>query len=201
MGVDQQILLEQTKQLRKELGPCLLVVKCYELLGDAQGEGRVLARDVVRGEIERLAEMDKRRYSGAVLAEQFLRAIYSVEIAGQHEQALNLFRTLRERTAKGAKSTGITELEALLMVTAQVIVGDRTLCDFVPAGTIVERLASAWATRTEEKLKNTVEELADLIASAEADGRIAPDQDGWLYILLRRLRNELGSIKAANSNG
>lgn len=61
-AMDQAKLVDETRVLHRELGPCVLVAKCYDLLDDYEEAKRVAAK-VAKRESTDLAEMDRRRFS------------------------------------------------------------------------------------------------------------------------------------------
>jgi len=187
-------LVEKARYLEQELGPCLLVVKCYDLLGERRAEIRQMASQVSRAEISRLAEMSQRGFGIGPMSEQFLRVIYAFQIAGESAQAMQSFKAfLAKVTPKIDSELRLSGLAALRLAVAAVIVGDRQsdLTDCLAPESFGAAIAHAWRSGSRQLLEPIADRLEDQIETAENEGQIAPWEEGWNYVLLRSLRDFL----------
>jgi len=188
--MDRAVLRVEVGALERELGPCVLVAKCFELLDDPDRAKEVAALIVSR-ETADLAEMGKRKLSFHHLAEQFLRVAYALTVAGQRQQAVVVLRSFRDSARRYCLSGHVLGGdEALRLVTAHVLLQDRAveLQELIEPGSFEGQLAAAWSTGRAADLLPFVRQVACTVEQGEKAGRVSPSQDGWLYVLLRRLQ-------------
>ncbi len=193
--MDQAKLVDETRVLHRELGPCVLVAKCYDLLDDYEEAKRVAAK-VAKRESTDLAEMDRRRFSYSHISEQFLRTIYAFERSGQHQQAQLALRSFRD-IARSHNSSGLSpdRTVASRLIIAHMLLNDTSpeLLALIIGNSFERELASAWVTRDATSLSNILGRVTAQIAREEVEGGLAPTQDGWTYILQKLLRAAFGS--------
>ncbi|MBN1656505.1 MAG: hypothetical protein JXA30_22230 [Deltaproteobacteria bacterium] len=188
--MSRSTLAEQTQFLQREIGSCLLVVKCYELLENA-AEARRIAGDVIRGEVERLAEMGKRSFPFLHISEQFLRVVYALEVSGDRLTAKSFYKSFYEAAVKRVLETGpLYEPEAHRLVVAQVVLDEKNtnVLKLLLPESMEWRISKAWSSEDRSTLGSCIEEIEFIITASEVDGSISPIQDGWLYILLHRMQ-------------
>lgn len=181
-------LKERTAFLERELGPCLLVLKCRELLGHNEQELRPLAKLVVRGEIERLSEARRRKLGIRSLCEHHVRAVYASSLAGYSHDGRALFASLLDTLHRHCKPESVPANLALSVASAAVFAKDcsrgvSALSPGTPAASIVTAVSSG----NDLQLSSVIESLRELILVAELESQIAPWDDVWVYVLLRRL--------------
>lgn len=186
-------LMADTERLELELGPCLLLVKCYELLGDRH-RARTTARGVVQGELQRLSKMSSPRYTFRQRSEQILRAIYSLVVAEEPAPASVLFARLMSEAEQERTRSGLLRGEdALRLAVAEVVASakDRRVLALLAPGEEGPRVARAWESASSTELAEVCSWLEGVCEAGENVGSMAPAQDGWLCILLVRLQGAL----------
>jgi hypothetical protein len=188
--MDRSELRGEVEALERELGPCILVAKCLEQLGDLDA-AKSIAALIVGRETADLAEMGKRKLSFHHLAEQFLRVAYALTVAGQRQQAVVVLRSFRD-LARRYRASGhvLRGDDALRLVTAHVLLQDRAaeLEELIEPESFEGQLATAWSTGHAADLAPFVRQFARTVEEGEKTGHVSPSQDGWLYVLLRRLQ-------------
>lgn len=187
----------RTEFLERELGPCLLVLKCFELARRPLEQLRAIARQISQGEIERLAEVARRGFGLRATSEQFLRALYALDRAGSRKQAVGLLYSMVE-SARDAARISEPSIDFRL-VAGVVITGDQTgfAEQVLPEGSFAKRLAVVARTRKDGELSDACAELGTLIQAQEDAGLLEPWQDVWEYVVWRGfqdLRSGVGRI-------
>lgn len=179
----------RTEFLERELGPCLLVLKCFELTNRPVEQRRSIARQISRGEIERLAEIARRKFGLRATSEQFLRALYALDRAGSRKQALGLLYSLVESVRNTARISDASI--DFRLVAGIVITGDQSGVaeQVLPEGSFAKRLAVVARTRKDEELTDACAELGNLIRAQESAGLLEPWQDVWEYVVLLGFQN------------
>ncbi len=190
LPMDTAKLRTEVEALERELGPCVLVAKCFELLGESD-RARQVAALVISRETGDLAEMGRRKLSFHLLAEQFLRVLYALTVAGQRQQAVVVLRSFLDSARRHSSSGHILRAdEALRLVTAHVLLNDRVveIQELIARESFEGQLAAAWSTGRAADLAPFVRQLARTVDEGEKSGHVSASQDGWLYVLLRRLQ-------------
>jgi hypothetical protein len=141
--------------------------------------------------------MERRRFPPLAVAEQFLRALYGCDVAGQHEQSREIYGAFVKRVRQGAYM-GDPPLDlSLRLLTANAIAGNSTdnISDLVSVASIFGRAYLALMAGNKEALSDAIDEIASEIEVAEARDLMSDTQDGWHYILVKRLRDKLARLK------
>jgi len=184
-------LEERAAFLERELGPCLLVLKCRELLGMSVNELRPLARLVVRGEVERLADARRRKVGVHGLCEHHVRAIYASDVAGYAPDRRVLLSSLLDTVKRHFEPGKLPDQLGLLMACAAIFAEDLTRAlSLIPSGTAAASMLTALSSGDTVQLAAVVESLQQSILVAEDEAQLVPWDDVWVYVLLRRLREK-----------
>lgn len=197
--MNHDALLRETERLEQELGPCLLLVKCYELLGDRPAVARKTAQHVLRGELDRLGRVIDKGFGFSQRSEQFLRAIYALSVAGQDIHATSTFtRFLLDARDLVHRQGALSGEDAFRTAIGQVIVASHAenAITLLAPDSLGAWLLRAWWSGSTDELREFADQIDDLIEAAENDGVASPSNDGWLYILQIRLSNRLGRREA-----
>ena len=185
-------LSQQTKFLEAELGPCVLVVKCYELLG-RQSEARAMARQLTGAELDFLAQTIEKKLGYGFISEQFLRAIYVFGVAEMPQQITSLFRSFVETAKRSVKSEGMWDgLRAFRLAVGQIMARDySSLSGIVVSECFGAAVSRAWLARSNDLMQQCLDDLQDAVDIAENDDVIAPWDDVWEYVLMVRIKRLL----------
>ena len=187
--MDHAALLRDTQKLEIELGPCLCLVKCYELLGDRSQEARRMAQFVLRGELERLGQIIDRGFGFSQRSEQFLRAIYALSLAGKKPHAESTLKRFLVDARNQYRQYGVLSgLDAFRVAIAQVVSGSTSddVCDILAPDSLGARLTVGWFSDS-RLLQHLSDDLDELIEAAENMGSASLSSDGWLYVLQLRI--------------
>jgi hypothetical protein len=183
-------LSEETAFIEKELGPCVLLIKCYELL-HRTGDAQAMAQQLSRMELDALGQMIDRKVTMGATSEQFLRTIYTFEVAKMQPQVDSIFKAFVQAAQRTVKTEGLWHnLRAFRIAVAQVLARDRNheLEAQLAPDSLGAFVVRAWSAGTRETLEQCIEALEDIVEVAENKDRLAPWDDVWQYILLARLR-------------
>ena len=183
-------LSDETAFIEKELGPCVLLIKCYELLQRTE-DAKAMAQQLSRMELDALGQMIERKVSMGATSEQFLRTIYTFEVAKMPQQVDPIFKAFVQAAQQSVKTEGLWDhLRAFRIAVAQVLAKDKSheLEAQLAADSFGAFVVRAWSLGTREALEQCIEALEDIVEVAENKDRLAPWDDVWQYILLARLK-------------
>ncbi|MEQ1886548.1 MAG: hypothetical protein ABL967_15900 [Bryobacteraceae bacterium] len=189
----EKVLPQVTADLEKQLGPCVLVLRCHELLGDQPEETRRLAERIVLRELQNLSSMIRQAPGAASTAEQFLRTIYSLQMARRSSEALSAYQRFVSTFRKAAPATTIPIGAAFRIAVSTVILDrrDPEILNILSENSLPWRLSRAWASENADLLEEIFAEIEDAVLDQEDADRLHPWDDTWHYILLSRLERRL----------
>ena len=195
----EKALPQVTADLEKQLGPCVLVLRCYELLGDRPEETRKMAERIVLRELQNLSSIIRMAPRSTATAEQFLRTIYSLQMAHRLPEAQLAFTRFVASFRNTRPGTPFPIGAAFRMAVAAIILDrrDSGILNILRENSLPWRLARAWVSDSTGLLEEVFAEIEDAVLDEEDADRLHPWDDTWHYIILSRIDSRLGCPSGA----
>lgn len=193
LGVHGKALRKVAANIEDQLGPCLLVLRCYELLGDRPTEAQKMAETLVVNELKKLSAVLGRMPGSIAVAEQFLRTIYVLCVAKRLPEAQltaqRFIASFRGAATNGSLKSGVAFRVGA--VAAILDCADAAILDVLDAKVFPRRLAEACISNNTVRLEEVFAELEEAVLDQESRESLHQWDDTWHYILLHRIRNRL----------